>query len=287
MNMMASEAQLPEMNLSDLLGPLQSAALEAGRAIMHHYENGCAVFDKKDSTPVTEADQAAEAIILAVLANHAPNIPIVAEEEAAAGRIPAILGEKFFLIDPLDGTREFLLRNGDFTVNIALIENGIPILGVVYAPARHLLFIGSSSGAKEIETCADHKPQQQRPIEVRVAPFEPIALCSRSHATTATEQFLQKNRISHSVSVGSSLKFCMIARGEADIYPRFGPTMEWDTAAGDAVLRAAGGKTVTSDGVPLIYGQRADGTVSGFANSDFIALGGGNWPAFLHWTRWR
>lgn len=280
MNMMASEAQLADVTVAGLLGPLQSAALEAGRAIMHHYENGCAVFDKKDLTPVTEADRNAEAIILAALADHAPNIPIVAEEEAAAGRIPTILGDRFFLIDPLDGTREFLLRNGDFTVNIALIEKGVPVFGLVYAPARHLLFIGSSQGAEEIETCADHKREQQRPIKVRVAPSEPIALCSRSHATAATEQFLQKNRIRHSVSVGSSLKFCMIARGEADIYPRFGPTMEWDTAAGDAVLRAAGGMTVTPDGLPLLYGQRADGTISGFANSDFIALGGGNWPAF-------
>lgn len=263
-----------------LLSLLEDAALEAGRVIIKHYTDGCAVHSKKDQSPVTEADQAAEAIILSALASVAPSIPVVAEEEAAAGRLPAYLGRKFFLIDPLDGTREFLLRNGDFTVNIALIEDGVPVLGLVYAPVRNLLYAGSREGAQEAVTSTDHQIISRRPIAARIAPPEKVVVCSRSHLTSETEQFLKLNHSGKCVSVGSSLKFCMIARGEADLYPRFGPTMEWDTAAGDAVLRAAGGMTTTFDGKPMIYGARSDGTVKGFANPDFVAFGAGEAPVF-------
>ncbi|WP_273726000.1 3'(2'),5'-bisphosphate nucleotidase CysQ [Brucella gallinifaecis] len=264
-----------------LLAILEDAALEAGRVIIKHYTDGCAVHSKEDQSPVTEADQAAEAIILSALASFAPDIPVVAEEEAAAGRLPAHLGRKFFLIDPLDGTREFLLRNGDFTVNIALIEDGVPVLGLVYAPVRNVLYVGARQGAQEVATSADHHIISRRSIAARIAPPEKVVVCSRSHVTPETEQFLKNNQIGECVSVGSSLKFCMIARGEADLYPRFGPTMEWDTAAGDAVLRAAGGMTTTLDGKPMIYGMRSDGSVKGFANPDFVAFGAGEAPVFV------
>ena len=263
-----------------MLAVLLEAALEAGRTIMKHYANGCAVHSKKDSSPVTEADRDAEAIILSALASVAPDIPVVAEEEVAAGRLPAQLGRRFLLVDPLDGTREFLLRNGDFTVNIGLIEDGAPVLGIVYAPVRNRLFIGNSNGAEEITTTKDHAIGTRRGIAARVHGPERVAVCSRSHKTPETEKFLNDNRISSCVSIGSSLKFCLIASGEADIYPRFGPTMEWDTAAGDAVLRAAGGLTTTFEGTPLSYGQRANEGVAGFANPNFVAFGGGTKPVF-------
>ncbi|MFK0683735.1 3'(2'),5'-bisphosphate nucleotidase CysQ [Ochrobactrum sp. BD67] len=263
-----------------MLAVLQEAALEAGRVIMKHYANGCAVHSKKDSSPVTEADRDAEAIILSALASVAPDIPVVAEEEVAAGRLPAQLGRRFLLVDPLDGTREFLLRNGDFTVNIGLIEDGAPVLGLVYAPVRNRMFIGTGNGAEEITTTGDHAIGSRRGIAVRVHGPERLAVCSRSHNNPETKKFLTDNRISDCVSVGSSLKFCLIASGEADIYPRFGPTMEWDTAAGDAVLRAAGGLTTTFDGIPLSYGQRASEGVAGFANPNFVAFGGGSRPVF-------
>lgn len=269
-----------DSNSKTLLTVLENAALEAGRVIIKHYTEGCAVHSKKDQSPVTEADHAAEAIILATLASIAPDIPVVAEEEAAAGRLPAQLGRRFFLIDPLDGTREFLLRNGDFTVNIALIEDGAPVLGLVYAPVRNLLYVGSRDGAQEVTTSADHQIISRRSIAARIAPPEKVVVCSRSHLTPETEEFLKLNHSGKCVSVGSSLKFCMIARGDADLYPRFGPTMEWDTAAGDAVLRAAGGMTTTFDGKPMIYGARSDGSARGFANPDFVAFGAGKPPVF-------
>ncbi|MHC5231349.1 3'(2'),5'-bisphosphate nucleotidase CysQ [Brucella sp. LJL56] len=278
--MKISASPKTDPNGKAMLGVLQEAALEAGRVIMRHYANGCAVQSKKDASPVTEADRDAEAIILAAIASVAPDIPVVAEEEVAAGRLPSQLGRRFLLVDPLDGTREFLLRNGDFTVNIGLIEDGVPVLGIVYAPVRNRLFIGNSNDAEEITTTKDHAIGSRRGIAVRVHGPERVAVCSRSHKNPETEKFLNDNGISSCVSIGSSLKFCLIASGEADIYPRFGPTMEWDTAAGDAVLRAAGGLTTTFEGAPLFYGQRISEGVAGFANPNFVAFGGGALPIF-------
>ncbi len=149
----------------------------------------------------------------------------------------------------------------------------MPVLGIVYAPVRNRLFIGSSGGAEEMETSPDHAVISRRAIAARIHGSERVAVCSRSHRTPETDRFLSDNHIDHCVSVGSSMKFCLIACGEADIYPRFGPTMEWDTAAGDAVLRAAGGLTTTFEGKPLIYGQRAGDGAAGFANPDFVAFG--------------
>lgn len=278
--MKISASPKADPNGEAMLAVLQEAALEAGRVIMKHYANGCAVQSKKDASPVTEADRDAEAIILAAITSVVPDIPVVAEEEVAAGRLPSQLGRRFLLVDPLDGTREFLLRNGDFTVNIGLIEDGAPVLGIVYAPVRNQLFIGNSSGAEEITTTKDHAVGTRRRIAVRIHGSERVAVCSRAHNNPETKQFLSDNRISSCVSIGSSLKFCLIASGEADIYPRFGPTMEWDTAAGDAVLRAAGGLTTTFQGAPLSYGQRANEGVAGFANPNFVAFGGGTPPVF-------
>src|SRR5690606_25543459 len=214
--MKISASPKADPNGEAMLAVLQEAALEAGRVIMKHYANGCAVQSKKDSSPVTEADRDAEGIILAALASVVPDIPVVAEEEVAAGRLPSQLGRRFLLVDPLDGTREFLLRNGDFTVNIGLIEDGVPVLGIVYAPVRNRLFIGDRSGAEEIATTKDHAVQTRRGISVRVHGADQIAVCSRSHNNPETKKFLSDNRISNCVSVGSSLKFCLIASGEAD-----------------------------------------------------------------------
>ncbi len=263
-----------------MLSLLEDAVLEAGRIIMRHYIDGCAVQSKKDLSPVTEADHAAEAVLLAAIASVFPDVPVVAEEEVAAGRMPAILGRRFLLVDPLDGTREFLQRNGDFTVNIGLIEDGAPVAGLVYAPARNLLFTGEGDHAEEVETSADHRAQKRRVIRARVASDTRVAVCSRSHDTPQTTSFLQDNHISGHVSVGSSLKFCLIAKGEADIYPRFSPTMEWDTAAGDAVLRASGGMTAGLDGRPLVYGQGTGKGIQTFANPHFVAYGAGVPPVF-------
>jgi 3'(2'), 5'-bisphosphate nucleotidase len=225
---------------------------------------------KQDASPVTAADQAAEAIILRHLAQSAPAIPVVAEEEVAAGRIPRTADE-FFLVDPLDGTKEFIQRRGDFTVNIALVRNGTPILGVVYAPAKSSLFAGDVASRQAFRSAQEPDSQTRaprEPIRVRAAPSTGVtAVASRSHRTPETDQYLARYTVADLVSVGSSLKFCLVAAGEADLYPRLGTTMEWDTAAGHAVLLAAGGKVLAPDGAPLRYGKPE------FRNSWFIASG--------------
>ena len=202
--------------------------------------------------------------------NLAPHIPIIAEEAAAAGAAMEI-GERFFLVDPLDGTREFIARNGEFTINVGLIENGAPIAGAVYAPAiGRLWFGGDAAYLCEAPVGADlPEPSSWRRLSVRAAPSQWVALASRSHADPETEAFLARLPIGQRRSAGSSLKFCVIAEGEADVYPRFAPTMEWDTAAGDAVLRAAGGTVARPDGRPFVYGKLAEG----LRNGGFIAWG--------------
>lgn len=253
---------------SALLEAMIAAAIEAGRAECEIYAGAFQVHHKQDASPVTAADHAAEAIILERLKHAAPSIPIVAEEEVAAGRIPKVAGE-FFLVDPLDGTREFVARRGDFTVNIALVRNGLPMLGVVFAPANEKLFVGDVGSGTAFRS--DQKPDpahvaSRESIRVRQAPpHGRTAVASRSHSNPETDAWLARNNVTDRVSVGSSLKFCLVASGEADVYPRLGTTMEWDTAAGHAVLAAAGGKVVTLDGAPLRYGK-AD-----FRNPHFLA----------------
>jgi 3'(2'), 5'-bisphosphate nucleotidase len=256
---------------SALLEAMVAAAVEAGRAAHEIYIAGFEVQRKADHSPVTQADHAAEAIILERLRHAAPDVPIVAEEEVAAGRLPAI-GSQFFLVDPLDGTKEFIQRSGDFTVNIALIRDGVPVMGVVYAPVTAGLFIGNVADgwAQRSHQPTDAKAAKaaRTPIRVRAPPTHGLTVVvSRSHATPETETYLAQYSVAERVSVGSSLKFCQVAAGEADLYPRLGPTMEWDTAAGQAVLVAAGGTVLAPGGAPLEYGK------PGLRNSHFIAGG--------------
>ncbi|MEQ1942203.1 3'(2'),5'-bisphosphate nucleotidase CysQ [Mesorhizobium sp. VNQ89] len=251
----------------------EQLALVAGEKILEIFHAGCEVSEKSDSSPVTDADQAAEKIILEGLRAGYPDVPCVAEEEAAAGILPADLGDAFFLIDPLDGTKEFIKRSGDFTVNIALVRDGKPEIGVVYAPHGGRFFSARPGLAEMVDVDGGGNIVARRPIKVRAAGSPLAVVASRSHRTAETEEFIQSCGPVDIVSVGSSLKFCMVACGEADIYPRHGRTMEWDTAAGDAVLRAAGGTTSMVDGNPLPYGKRNQADDTDFANPHFIARG--------------
>lgn len=251
-----------------LLDALLALAEAAGDVVWCHFTAGCAVMHKADESPVTVADREAEAVILAGLADAAPDVPVVAEEEASAGRVPDVDGS-FFLVDPLDGTKEFVARGDDFTVNIALVEGGVPTMGVVYAPARGALYWGDAGEGAHVamRSPAGARGPAQR-IHVRPAAAPLSAVASKSHAMPGLDGWLAAAGIANRVSIGSSLKFALVAAGEADVYPRTGPTMEWDTAAGDAVLRAAGGRTVDVDGAPFRYGK------PGFRNAGFVATGG-------------
>lgn len=253
------------------LAAMAAAALEAGQVAYRIYQGGFEVREKADRSPVTEADEAAEALILDRLTRLAPDVPVVAEESAAAGRIPAVDGQ-FFLVDPLDGTKEFIARNGEFTVNIALIRSGAPVLGVVHAPVSATLYTGDVAAHRATRTERAGTPQQSapQPIHVRPVPETGLtAVVSRSHATPETQAYLARYNVAERVSIGSSLKLCLVAAGQADLYPRIGgPTMEWDTAAGHAVLLAAGGAVRGPGNVPLRYGK------PGFRNpTSFVATG--------------
>jgi 3'(2'), 5'-bisphosphate nucleotidase len=260
---------------SHLLQSLIYTAQRAGGAIMAVYATDFAVRDKADASPVTVADEAAEKIILADLAAIAPGVPVIAEESVAAGRMPAGFDpgstQRFFLVDPLDGTKEFISRRDEFTVNVALIEAGQPVLGVVFAPARRELYWGDVRVMRAGHIDADPDgtmPSMGSTISARQAPGSGLtAVASRSHRTPETDDFLAKYPVSEFRSIGSSLKFCLVAMGEADIYPRLGTTMEWDTAAGHAVLSAAGGSVTGLAGEPFLYGK------PGFKNGHFLARG--------------
>ncbi|TBW40416.1 3'(2'),5'-bisphosphate nucleotidase [Siculibacillus lacustris] len=259
---------------SALVTALTDAALEAGAAILAVYGCDFAVIAKADRSPVTDADVAAEAIIVAALGRCLTGVPVVAEEACAAGHAPGSLGRRFVLVDPLDGTREFVSRNGEFTVNIALVEDGRPVVGVVLAPVLGLIWVGEVGvGARRGRVEADGGVAWT-PIAVTAAPVEGFrVMASRSHAGAETEALLARLPVVARVAVGSSLKFCRLAEGAADFYPRLGRTMEWDTAAGEAVLRAAGGTVVRFDGTPLVYGKTADAPDGAFANPAFLAFG--------------
>jgi 3'(2'), 5'-bisphosphate nucleotidase len=250
------------MDFLALLPALEDVARKAGAAILEVYAQDFSVEMKGDNDPVTEADRKAEAVILPVLRRLTPDIPIVAEEEAAAGRIPRV-GACFWLVDPLDGTKEFVKKNGEFTVNIGLIAEGRPVAGVVFAPVLNRLWSGGGDTAWVVDADGLRRPARCRPTPVRGA----VVLDSRSHRApdrlTAFLAALESPRIENA---GSSLKFCRVAEGSADFYPRFGPTSEWDTAAAHAVLAAAGGEVLTFDDLtPLAYGK------PGFRNGDFLA----------------
>ena len=256
-----------------MLDELVDIALEAGEVILGIYASeDFAARVKADGSPVTEADAAAEAVILKKLRALAPDTPIVAEEEAAAG-VVAARALRFFLVDPLDGTKEFLNRNGDFTVNIALIEDGRPIAGVVYAPAHGLIYAGADGEGARMADVKDGAVGAWRNIAAR-APSAALAIvASRSHMSPETSEYIARFTVADMVTAGSSLKFCRVAAGEADLYPRLGRTMEWDTAAGDAVLRAAGGGVFAMDGQALNYGKRNQSHDVDYANPWFVAAG--------------
>ncbi len=257
-----------------MLEIFERLALSAGREVMRVFHAGCAVDRKSDASPVTEADRESEKIILAGLRAAFPDVPCVAEEEASAGIVPPDLNGAFFLIDPLDGTKEFVNRRTDFTVNIALVRDGVPEVGVVFAPCTGRFFSGLPGRAESLEIDGGYQIVGRRPISVRTAVAPLAVVASRSHNTPETEAYIRDLGAAEIVSVGSSLKFCLLASAEADVYPRFGRTMEWDTAAGDAILRAAGGMTRTLDGQPLVYGKRRQSDDEDFANPHFIASGG-------------
>ncbi|MCG5482149.1 MAG: 3'(2'),5'-bisphosphate nucleotidase CysQ [Sinorhizobium meliloti] len=256
-----------------MLDILETSALAAGQAILEIYRAGPAVTYKADASPVTDADHRAEQIILADLAAAFPDIPVVAEEEVAAGHVADIAGTRFFLVDPLDGTKEFVERNSHFTVNIGLIESGAPVAGVVYAPALGLIYSAAAGMAKKAAVEDGQVTGEWTTIGCRRCGDRPMALTSRWHNSPETISFLTDQGISDHEAVGSSLKFCLLAEGIADIYPRFSRTMEWDTAAGDAILRAAGGQTLTMAGNPLGYGKRNQPDDVDFANPWFISRG--------------
>jgi 3'(2'),5'-bisphosphate nucleotidase len=228
---------------------------------------------KADNSPVSEADRNAERAILAALRVAFRDLPVVAEEACSAGDAPAC-GRHYFLVDPLDGTKEFISRNGEFTVNIALVEDGVPIAGVVFAPALLLAYAGAGGKAWKGQLGETFDAiHDWREIHVRTSGPSPVAVASRSHMTPATEAALRQVGARETRSIGSSLKLCLIAEAAADFYPRLGPTMEWDTAAGDAVLRAAGGVVVALDGKPLRYGKTGVPGTRDFRNPSFIAAG--------------
>jgi 3'(2'), 5'-bisphosphate nucleotidase len=252
-------------NITTLRDACTVFARDAAREIMRIYAGDLGERTKEDKSPVTDADHAAEVVIVAGLRSLTPGLAVVAEEEMAAGHVPKIDGRPFWLVDPLDGTKEFIKRNGEFTVNIALIENGRPTLGIVLAPATDTLWRGAAGlGA---DKCGSDGVFAA--ITTRPAPPQGFTACaSRSHAIYSDLDIWFRNNnltVADRVQAGSSLKFCLIAEGKADIYPRFGPTNEWDTAAGQGVLEAAGGEVVTTDGRPLLYGKPR------FSNPHFIA----------------
>lgn len=255
---------------NNLLPIIIEAALAAGAEIERIYAEGCEAEEKEDGSPVTIADRHAEAIVLERLAAAFPDIPILAEEEAAAGRIPE-LGARFFCVDPLDGTRGFVQRSGEFTVNIGLIEDGEAVAGVIYAPDPKLLYYGArGEGAYRVRGAGAAETIRPRP-----RPSTGLtAVGSRSHASHGTAEKSAHLGIADFVASSSSLKFCLVAEGTADVYPRHGTTAEWDTAAGQAILEATGGRVMALDEAgretgPLVYGKIR----SRFLNPPFIAWG--------------
>lgn len=256
------------MDYEKLVSVMRTLSLEAGDRIMEIYaQDNMGVETKSDQSPVTAADMAADAVISRGLRTAFPDVLLVTEEQSATHKVQS---DTFLIVDPLDGTKEFINRRGDFTVNIALVENGVPTRGVVYAPARNRMFYTLADGSAVEETGTLDKKTPGDVKVLHVADADNMALmvvASKSHRDQATDDYINKYAVRDMTSAGSSLKFCLVATGEADLYPRLGRTMEWDTAAGHAVLRGAGGDVVRfDDHTPLAYGKQD------FANPFFIAL---------------
>ena len=247
-----------------LVDALREIAVRAAEEILAVYASDFTVLDKADASPVTEADTRAEQVILDGLARCAPGIAVVAEESVAAGEVPDVAGRPFFLVDPLDGTREFISRNGEFTVNIALVEDGAPTAGVVHLPALDETFWTAGDGAAWRVRRGGGAPER---IACRTPGERLVVVASRSHRSPETAAYLERFDVAEIVSAGSSLKLCRVAEGAADLYPRLGRTMEWDIAAGHAIVAAAGGSVETLDGESLAYGK------PGFENPHFVARG--------------
>lgn len=256
-------------DLESYADTLENTVLECGRAIMEVYESDFQVETKDDNSPVTAADEASEAIILRDLARIAPDIPVVAEEQCAAHGFPEFDGTTFWCVDAMDGTKEFIKRRGDFTVNIGLIIDGVPALGVVYAPVHKTLYRGAvCPQTGECRATVDHDGQRSA-LSVRAVPEDGLTVVgSASHQVKdAMEAYLAQHNVKEMIAVGSSLKFCLVAEGKADVYPRFGPTCEWDIAAGHAILRAAGGSVKTFDGDEMPYKKET----ANYLNGTFLA----------------
>jgi 3'(2'), 5'-bisphosphate nucleotidase len=253
------------ISLAKLLPDIVAAVEAASAEILAIYRSGFTVRTKADASPVTEADEAAERIILPRLAALLPGVQAISEEAQCSDQALHDCGARFWLVDPLDGTKEFITKRDDFTVNVALIDNGRPILGVVSAPAHGLLYTGAGPGTARGGKIGG----TLHPISTRTAPAEGlIVLTSRSHEINRrVSEYLDGMLVAERRLIGSSLKFCTIAEGAADLYPRFGNTCEWDTAAGQAVLEAAGGSVTTIDGAPLPYHKKD------FLNPAFVARG--------------
>ena len=249
---------------------VRDIALRAGRTIMEVYNTDFAVEAKGDNSPVTEADRRADDLIVKAIREEITDaFPIVSEEAFQEGSALQVAQGPFWLVDPLDGTKQFVERRGEFTVNIALIDAGFPVLGIVHAPPTAATYWGSRNGAFAMTGGA---PAQR--IAVRKAPSTGLAVCvSRSHRTPQVDEYLKTFKVAEEISSGSSIKFCLVAAGRCDLYPRMGRTMEWDTAAGHAVVRFAGGSVDRLDGTPLTYGK------VGFENPDFVVKGDPQIPA--------
>lgn len=265
---------------ANLIPQLLDLAVTAGKTILEIYAEAVEAEEKADGSPVTKADQAAETVILDGLSRLFPDIPVVAEEAVEAGQLPEG-ASRYFLVDPLDGTREFISRNGEFTVNIALVEDGVPVFGVVLAPALDeiywggRLFEGSKPGAEAFQARIENGViLDAAPIKVRDCPENGLSvLASRSHLSEETADFIGRFNVAERVSVGSSLKLCWVAAGKADLYPRLSPTMQWDIAAGHAVLRAAGGHVLNAvTDAELAYLLPAGAQKQDLKNADFIAV---------------
>lgn len=247
---------------------LAQIAARAGEAVMSVYNTDFEARSKSDKSPVTDADERAESLILEALDAIFPGVPVLAEEQFERGIRPDT-DDHFFLVDPVDGTREFVNRNGEFTVNIALIAHRRPIAGCVFAPALRRLYCGGDTAyAGPVAAGEDVTEDLLVPVSGRDLSGQGlVAVMSRSHLDEETRAWADKAGVTDAVSAGSSLKFCLLAEGRADVYPRFGPTMEWDTAAGHAVLHAAGGHVVRPDGTAFLYGK----SEAGYRNGPFIA----------------
>ncbi|MGI9402759.1 MAG: 3'(2'),5'-bisphosphate nucleotidase CysQ [Rhizobiaceae bacterium] len=250
--------------MKEILIALSEMVAGGGRIAMQHHCRLTEVLSKEDETPLTAADLAVDEYLCQALADRFPDIPVVTEERVTTHKLPITNG-RFFLVDPIDGTKEFVAERGEFTINVGLIENGVPIAGAVCAPAIGRLFAGANDigafegafedGSDNLSALVPSKPDNDG-LNV---------VASRSHLTPETGAFIEANKVAGTVNAGSSLKFCLLAAGEADLYPRFGPTMEWDTAAGHAVLAAAGGFVEEISRVPLKYGK------PDYRNPNFIA----------------